>query len=135
MSTDVPQVSARFGGFFLTVSDWVPEWLAMRPLLMSPALQSIGAALTIIGCSFAIWARLALGTNWSGRPTVKAEHKLVVTGPYAFARHPIYTGILVATIGTALADLEWRRGFGAAIWRIGIGEGFRHEALLLADFH
>jgi protein-S-isoprenylcysteine O-methyltransferase Ste14 len=68
----------------------------------TPPLLWIGAALTAIGISLAIWARLYIGRNWSPRPAKKEEHELVTGGPYAFVRHPIYTGIIVAALGTAL---------------------------------
>jgi protein-S-isoprenylcysteine O-methyltransferase len=61
-----------------------------------------GALLTAIGISFAIWARVNLGRNWSSRPAMKEQHELVTTGPYAYVRHPIYTGILLAALGTAI---------------------------------
>jgi protein-S-isoprenylcysteine O-methyltransferase Ste14 len=61
-----------------------------------------GALLTAIGIGFAIWARVNLGRNWSSRPTVKEQHELVTTGPYAYVRHPIYSGIMLAALGTAL---------------------------------
>ena len=67
-----------------------------------PALGWAAAALTAIGIGFAIWARLYIGRNWSPRPAVKEHHELVTTGPYAYVRHPIYTGILLATLGSAL---------------------------------
>ena len=60
------------------------------------------ALLTAIGIGFAIWARVNLGRNWSSRPTVKEQHELVTTGPYAYVRHPIYSGIMLAALGTAL---------------------------------
>jgi len=68
----------------------------------APPLLSIGAALTAIGIAVAIWARLYIGRNWSPRPAMKEEHELVTSGPYAVVRHPIYTGIIVAALGTAL---------------------------------
>jgi protein-S-isoprenylcysteine O-methyltransferase Ste14 len=67
-----------------------------------PALGWAGAALTAIGIGLAIWARVNLGRNWSPRPAVKEHHELVTTGPYAYVRHPIYTGITLAALGTAL---------------------------------
>jgi protein-S-isoprenylcysteine O-methyltransferase Ste14 len=67
-----------------------------------PALGWAAAAFTAIGIGFAIWARVYLGRNWSPRPAVKEHHELVTTGPYAYVRHPIYTGIMLATLGTAL---------------------------------
>ncbi len=63
----------------------------------------IGVMLDLPGVAFAIWARLALGRNWSGIVvTMKQGHELVQTGPYAIVRHPIYMGLLLAAIGTAL---------------------------------
>jgi protein-S-isoprenylcysteine O-methyltransferase Ste14 len=60
--------------------------------------------LVILACStvFTLWARAALGTMWSGSPTVKAGHRLRTDGPYAVTRHPIYTGLLGMLLGTAL---------------------------------
>ena len=70
----------------------------------------MGAAVTIAGLLFAIWAREHLGTNWSRSVTIKRDHELITTGPYAVVRHPIYTGILAGFLGTAIA-LSQVRGF------------------------
>jgi protein-S-isoprenylcysteine O-methyltransferase Ste14 len=70
----------------------------------------LGAAVTIAGLLFAIWARVHLGRNWSRSITIKQDHELITTGPYATVRHPIYTGILVGFLGTAIA-LSEVRGF------------------------
>ncbi|MFT3904859.1 MAG: isoprenylcysteine carboxylmethyltransferase family protein [Steroidobacteraceae bacterium] len=67
-----------------------------------------GAALTSAGLLFAVWARLHIGRNWSGMVTVKQDHELITGGPYALVRHPIYTGLLAAFAGSALARGEWR---------------------------
>ena len=40
--------------------------------------------------------------------TLKQEHELIRTGPYRWAWHPIYTGLLLAVLGTAIALGEWR---------------------------
>ncbi|HEY1897107.1 MAG TPA: isoprenylcysteine carboxylmethyltransferase family protein [Terracidiphilus sp.] len=90
-------------------------WLGLRFLPDSPPWAVTGLALTVVGCLFAIWARLILGANWSGRATVKAAHELIVSGPYALARHPIYTGLLLAAAGTALVQGEWRCILGVAL--------------------
>lgn len=63
----------------------------------------IGAAVTVGGLLFAVWARIHLGRNWSSSVTIKQGHELIITGPYALVRHPIYTGILTGFIGTAIA--------------------------------
>ncbi|HUA13015.1 MAG TPA: isoprenylcysteine carboxylmethyltransferase family protein [Candidatus Sulfotelmatobacter sp.] len=63
----------------------------------------IGSVLFAGGLGFAIWARVYLGKNWGMPMTEKEEPQLVTSGPYHFVRHPIYTGILTAVLGTALA--------------------------------
>jgi protein-S-isoprenylcysteine O-methyltransferase Ste14 len=66
----------------------------------------IGLILFALGLGFAIWARMHLGRNWGGPMTQKDEPELVTSGPYHLVRHPIYSGIMVAGVGTALA-LSW----------------------------
>src|SRR5580693_8242487 len=63
----------------------------------------LGAAVTIAGLLFAVWAREHLGSNWSRSVTIKQGHELITTGPYAVVRHPIYTGILTGFLGMAIA--------------------------------
>lgn len=89
---------------------------------LSLELVQVGAALTFVGVAFAIWARIWIAGNWSSDVTLKRDHELIVGGPYAFVRHPIYTGILVALVGTGLAVGEWRAALavivaGLAYWR------------------
>jgi protein-S-isoprenylcysteine O-methyltransferase Ste14 len=64
---------------------------------------ALSVVLTAAGIAFAIWARFTLGRNWSGNVTVKEGHELLRRGPYALARHPIYSGALLAILGTSLA--------------------------------
>lgn len=63
----------------------------------------IGAGLTAAGLLFSVWARVHIGRNWSGTVTLKEGHELITSGPYSLVRHPIYTGMLVAFAGTAIA--------------------------------
>jgi protein-S-isoprenylcysteine O-methyltransferase Ste14 len=70
----------------------------------------LGAAITITGLLFAVWARQYLGRNWSSSVTIKQGHELITTGPYAVVRHPIYTGILTGFLGVAIA-MSQVRGF------------------------
>lgn len=79
-------------------------WIVLHPWPDNPAIEVLGLALTVLGCLFAVWARLTLGSNWSGLPTVRRGHELVVRGPYRLVRHPIYTGILLAVAGSAIAN-------------------------------
>jgi len=77
----------------------------LRMQVTSPdaPLGAIGAALVLAGLGFAIWARVVLGHNWSGLVMmVRDGHQLVQRGPYAIVRHPIYTGLFAAILGTAL---------------------------------
>jgi protein-S-isoprenylcysteine O-methyltransferase Ste14 len=69
----------------------------------SVALAAIGSALFAAGLALAVWARIHLGRNWGMPMTRKDEPELVTSGPYRFVRHPIYSGILLALLGTALA--------------------------------
>jgi protein-S-isoprenylcysteine O-methyltransferase Ste14 len=70
----------------------------------SVILTAIGALLFACGIALAVWARLHLGRNWGMPMTQRAEPELVTSGPYRFVRHPIYTGLLTAMLGTALVD-------------------------------
>ena len=70
----------------------------------SVILAAIGALLFACGIALAVWARLHLGRNWGMPMTQRAEPELVTSGPYRFVRHPIYSGLLVAMLGTALVD-------------------------------
>jgi len=69
----------------------------------SAILSWIGMGLTVVGHAFSIWARAHLGKYWSGTVALKQDHRLITSGPYAFVRHPIYTGLLLAVFGSALA--------------------------------
>jgi protein-S-isoprenylcysteine O-methyltransferase Ste14 len=78
-------------------------------------------AIVVAGAAFTVWARVTLGRNWSAEVTFKDDHELIESGPYALARHPIYTGLLAMALGTAINYGE-ALGFAllatasAAIW-------------------
>jgi protein-S-isoprenylcysteine O-methyltransferase Ste14 len=69
----------------------------------SPALEAVGVILLLSGLALAVWARIYLGRNWGMPMTQKDEPELVTSGPYDLVRHPIYSGILLALLGTSLA--------------------------------
>lgn len=71
-----------------------------------PWLAAIGLVLFVLGLGFAVWARVHIGRNWGTPMTQKDEPELVTSGPYHLVRHPIYSGVLVAGLGTAVA-LSW----------------------------
>jgi protein-S-isoprenylcysteine O-methyltransferase Ste14 len=83
-------------------------WLGRRFVPPSNILPIVGAVLTALGVAFAVWARYVLGKNWSAAVTIKESHELIGSGPYARIRHPIYSGVVLALLGTALAIGEWR---------------------------
>jgi len=73
-----------------------------------PALQGIGLAAFVLGLALAVWARVYLGRNWGTPMSEKDNPELVTTGPYHVIRHPIYSGLLLAMVGTALAvSIYW----------------------------
>jgi protein-S-isoprenylcysteine O-methyltransferase Ste14 len=107
--------------------------LGARMFPWAPWAFWVAILITAIGLLFTVWARIHLGRNWSGTVTIKQDHELIVSGPYAIVRHPIYTGLLVALIGTATARGEWRGLLavliaGAALWRkLGLEERWMTE--------
>jgi len=71
-------------------------------------LEGIGIALWVLGLALAVWARVYLGRNWGMPMSRKQDPELVTTGPYRKVRHPIYSGIILGFIGTAVAvSLYW----------------------------
>ena len=87
------------GALFLAVPPLplrAPLWPTPLPLLI------VALAFEVAGVAFAIVAREYLGTMWSGRVTLKEDHRIVQTGPYRLVRHPIYTGILTGLVGLVL---------------------------------
>ena len=90
------------------------------------ATQLLGMILSAAGVAIAIWARRILGTNWSGIVTLKEGHTLVRRGPYAYVRHPIYSGIILAAAGSFLAVLPTLQGIICVCF---IFAGFRLKSL------
>jgi protein-S-isoprenylcysteine O-methyltransferase Ste14 len=110
-------------------------WLGARFVPQNPAVGWVGALLTGAGIGMALWARWHLGANWSANVTLKEGHELIRTGPYRAIRHPIYTGLLLAMLGTAVAVGEVR-----ALLAVGLAWGSfyikarREESFLAQEF-
>lgn len=110
-------------------------WLGARFVPESDAAAWTGVVLTAAGVAIAIWARWHLGRNWSGVVTLKEGHELIRTGPYRTIRHPIYTGILLALLGTAVALGEVRGLLAVAIaWLSFYTKARREESFLTQEF-
>lgn len=127
----IPEVAAFF---LLFGRDIWPRWLRWRFVPeQAVAPVWIGLALMVAGIAFAIWARLWIGRNWSGRVTIKEEHELIQNGPYAIVRHPIYSGILLAVLGTAWVHGEVRGLLALLLAALGWGFKLRTEEAFMAQ--
>ena len=87
----------------------------------------VGAAVTAGGLAFAVWARRHIGRNWSAIVTLKQDHELVTSGPYALVRHPIYTGLLFGFLGSAFALGQCRGLLAVAIVYLALLRKYRLE--------
>ena len=102
----------RFAGFRLLL--WVIIFVLARALPFrphanhSPWMAAVGLVLFVMGLGLAIWARINLGRNWGMPMTEKDDPELVTSGPYRWIRNPIYSGLILAMIGTAIGvSVDW----------------------------
>jgi protein-S-isoprenylcysteine O-methyltransferase Ste14 len=107
------------GIILLTVPHRRGHWPSQRFLPASQVFEWIGTTLLIAGLVFTVWARVHLGANWSGIVTLKKDHELIRSGPYRWVRHPIYTGLLLALFGSAIALGEWHELLGVVFITVG----------------
>ena len=130
--TRLAQLSILLVGYSLLAFDTFNHgWLALRFVPRAHSIRVFGLVITVLGAFFAIRARLTLGSNWSGRVTLKQDHRLISTGPYAFVRHPIYSGLLLAFAGTALVEETLRALVGFALVFISYALKMRTEEMLM----
>ncbi|MHB8242096.1 MAG: methyltransferase family protein [Solirubrobacteraceae bacterium] len=111
-----------FGYRLVALACFAASFVVERLLHVSPQAHLwhtglvLGVAtdcIVLAGGVFTVWARVTLGRNWSAEVTFKEDHELTESGPYALARHPIYTGLLVMALGTAI---DYGRALGVPLF-------------------
>lgn len=100
-----------------------------QTITSNPWREATGLALFAAGLAVAVWARVCIGRNWGAPMTEKADPVLVVTGPYRRIRHPIYSGIILAMMGTAVA-VNWYWVIAVAL----LGPYFVYSAVIEERF-
>ena len=113
-----------------------PDTLAQATLPLAPAWRWSGAALSLAGMMFLVWADHSLGKNFSVALQIKEGHTLVTHGPFRWVRHPIYSAFLLFSIGLTLLSAS------AAIGVTWVGGGIfvfaqriaREETMLIKQF-
>jgi len=93
----------------------------------------LGVAVIALGLAWAGWARIHLGRMWSASVTLKADHTIIRSGPYALTRHPIYTGLLCALLGTLVVRDSFGALLGLALCTVGFLLKIRQEEQLLTS--
>ena len=97
------RIPLLIGIILLVFSHASPPGIGFHLWSRNPFILGLAVVLTGAGLSFAVWGRLHLGKYWSGRITLKVDHRVIQTGPYARVRHPIYSGLILALLGTAIS--------------------------------
>jgi protein-S-isoprenylcysteine O-methyltransferase Ste14 len=104
----------------------IPSYLAMT---------ITGFIVIIISFVFTIWARIKMGKVWNGEAELVSNHKLIIDGPFKLVRHPIYTGQLLAFLGTAiiLVDIPSIFWFIIGIFAL-VEKSVKEEQLLINEY-
>jgi protein-S-isoprenylcysteine O-methyltransferase Ste14 len=126
-------VPIALGALALFASHPLAGMLRRRFVPATAAWFWVGWAVTLAGLALAVAARMWLGRNWSGTVTLKKDHELIRTGPYAYVRHPIYTGLLLALIGTAIAIGQWQALVGVALVALALVRKMTVEERFMRD--
>lgn len=128
-------IPAVLGYFFMFGRDIELPWLEHRFVPRSTALAISAILVTAAGLGFAIWARVHLGRNWSRAVSIKEQHQLIRGGPYRFVRHPIYSGILLAMVGTFLANGKVRGALAVVlVWFAWLVKSRMEEQFMVRSF-
>lgn len=106
--------------------------LGRRFLPQRPTIAYIGFLLALTGMGIAVWAGIHLGQYWSDKAVLQTGHQLILTGPYAYMRHPIYSGVLLSVGGIALVVNEWRAVLAFSILLVNYSVKAKREERILA---
>jgi protein-S-isoprenylcysteine O-methyltransferase Ste14 len=126
------------GGLFLSSPPFLAKFgvpISLLTILLIPrsiVVYVVIIVLTVIGLIVAIVARRTLAGNWSRAVAFKEDHELITAGLYHYIRHPIYTGILLMILGTALFVGTLSAGIGFLIIALAIWFKLRAEEELLS---
>ncbi len=121
-----------FAGAILIVP-WTAQVLGERPTWQVGYYGACGfVGVMLIGLALTWWARIHLGWLWSSAITRKEKHRIVETGPYAFVRHPIYTGLIIALLATAAIEATQVALLGALLIALGLWVKARAEERFLS---
>jgi protein-S-isoprenylcysteine O-methyltransferase Ste14 len=107
------------GSYLLMFVYVFTPWLDGAHLALPVWLRVAGGGLSIAGIGLFAWSHVALGKNWSGVVELAQDHRLVVTGPYRYVRHPMYTAFFIMGIGLFLLSANGLLGvihLGAVAW-------------------
>ena len=120
-------------GFVLLFGRVRMSYGQMRLWSASRISDALGLAIQAIGLAFSVWARRALGKNWAARVTIGAKQELIVAGPYRIVRHPIYSGLLFALIGTAVIAVNLNALAGFLLILVSVVIKLRREESALRE--
>lgn len=120
----------RHEGFAARIA-WIGRPLALHAGIVG---QWLGVALCVAGFGIAFWARGHLGRNWGMPMSLRQGHELVTSGPYAYVRHPIYTGLMIAMIGSALTLGAVSLAIFALCFAYFVFSARTEEKMMLAQF-
>jgi protein-S-isoprenylcysteine O-methyltransferase Ste14 len=133
LSRSLQNSIVTFGALLILLPSFSMSALSIDVTSIGPLTQ-LGTIINVAGLLFTVWARIHLGRNWSAAVTLKQDHELVRSGPYAWVRHPIYTGCLLALCGCVLINAEIRGVIGFIIVFVATAYKARMEESVLANY-
>jgi protein-S-isoprenylcysteine O-methyltransferase Ste14 len=118
-------------GLLLMILRYLPQPMNAVVIPTTDWTLALGDAICVLGLFVTIWARVTLAGNWSADVTFKQDHELIRTGPYQFVRHPIYTGLLLMCIGTAITGGRLHHWLGLPLIALGFWIKLKQEERLM----